>query len=204
LTDDFLTDGICLRRQKHAREDGWLCELVSDIYDDEPFTGIHTYIVSVSPGRSRANHYHRKKEEWIAITSGKIILSLEWTDEEREEVEEDTVREGNSGKITEEKDTVREGNSGKITEEKDTVREGNSGKITEEKESGDKNKEEREKIRADIILDADDESGECRLIHIKPFVAHRITNISDRNSSVVVFSRNPEDKEDTIPYIIDQ
>jgi dTDP-4-dehydrorhamnose 3,5-epimerase-like enzyme len=189
LTDDFLTDGICLRRQKHAREDGWLCELVSDIYDDEPFTGIHTYIVSVSPGRSRANHYHRKKEEWIAITSGKIILSLEWTDEEREEVEEDTVREGNSGKITEEKDTVREGNSGKITEEK---------------ESGDKNKEEREKIRADIILDADDESGECRLIHIKPFVAHRITNISDRNSSVVVFSRNPEDKEDTIPYIIDQ
>ncbi|EHQ36906.1 cupin domain-containing protein [Methanoplanus limicola] len=172
MTDDFLTDGICLRRQKHAREDGWLCELVSDIYDDEPFTGIHTYIVSVSPGRSRANHYHRKKEEWIAITSGKIILSLEWIDKEREEVEEETVRKVSTGKIT------------------------------EENKIGDKIKEEREKMRADIILDADDKSGECRLIHIEPFVAHSITNIGDRNSSVVVFSRNPEDKEDTIPHII--
>jgi uncharacterized RmlC-like cupin family protein len=65
------------------------------------------------------------------------------------------------------------------------------------------NTEYHRKKRANLILDADDESGECRLIHIKPFVAHRITNISDRNSSVVVFSRNPEDKEDTIPYLID-
>jgi len=173
LTDNILTDEICLKRQKHAREDGWLCELVSEIYDDEPFTGIHSYLVSVSPGRSRANHYHRKKEEWIAITSGKIILSLEWIDKEREEVEEETVRKVNTGKIT------------------------------EENKIGDKIKEEKEKMRADIILDADDKSGECRLIHIKPFVAHRITNISDRNSAVVVFSRNPEDKEDTIPYMIE-
>ena len=173
MTDNILTDEICLKRQKHAREDGWLCELVSEIYDDEPFTGIHSYLVSVSPGRSRANHYHRKKEEWIAITSGKIILSLEWIDKEREEVEEETVRKVNTGKIT------------------------------EENKIGDKIKEEKEKMRADIILDADDKSGECRLIHIKPFVAHRITNISDRNSAVVVFSRNPEDKEDTIPYMIE-
>ena len=176
MTDDILTDEICLKRQKHAREDGWLCELVSEVYDDEPFTGIHSYIVSVNPGKSRANHYHKKKEEWIAITSGKIILSLEWIDEEKKEEEE-----------RKEKEEKNRGNDTGV----------NTGKNIEE------NVEKPGKKRADLLLDADDESGECRLIHIKPFVAHRITNISDRNSSVVVFSRNPEDKEDTIPHIIE-
>ncbi|UUX91617.1 hypothetical protein [Methanoplanus endosymbiosus] len=182
LTDDFLTDNICLKRQKHAREDGWLSELVSEVYDDEPFTGIHSYLVSVSPGRSRANHYHRKKEEWIAITSGKIILSLEWIDEEKKENEK--------GKKEEEREEIEEKNTGKDTGS-------NTGKNIGY------NAEKKGQKRADLILDADDKSGECRLIHIKPFVAHRITNISDRNSSVVVFSRNPEDKEDTIPYVIE-
>lgn len=65
-----------LFRTKHARDDGWLCELVSMRYDDEPFSGVHTYVVSVAPGRSRANHYHRKKEEWLAVVSGRIEVRL--------------------------------------------------------------------------------------------------------------------------------
>ena len=45
-------------------------------YMDTPFTGIHSYVVSVSPGRSRANHYHEKKEEWIALAAGTAALHL--------------------------------------------------------------------------------------------------------------------------------
>jgi oxalate decarboxylase/phosphoglucose isomerase-like protein (cupin superfamily) len=65
-----------LQRQKHVRDDGWLAELVSMKYADHPFTGIHSYVVSIAPGRSRANHYHRKKEEWIAPAAGTVTLHL--------------------------------------------------------------------------------------------------------------------------------
>jgi dTDP-4-dehydrorhamnose 3,5-epimerase-like enzyme len=51
-----------LPRQKHVRDDGWLAELISMKYTDDPFCGIHSYIVSICPGRSRANHFHRKKK----------------------------------------------------------------------------------------------------------------------------------------------
>ena len=63
-----------LSRTKHIRDDGWLCELVSMNYHDEPFSDIHTYIVSITPSMIRANHYHKKKEEWIALTGGIIEL----------------------------------------------------------------------------------------------------------------------------------
>lgn len=65
-----------LPRQKHQREDGWLAELVSMKYPDTPFAGLHSYIVSITPGRSRANHYHGKKEEWIALAAGTVALTL--------------------------------------------------------------------------------------------------------------------------------
>ncbi|MDO9540141.1 MAG: WxcM-like domain-containing protein [Methanocalculus sp.] len=130
-------DDICLKREKHIRDDGWLCELVSSKYSDEPFTGIHTYVVSVNPGCSRADHYHQKKEEWISITSGRVILSLEWVQGGR---------------------------------------------------------------REEIVLDA--ESEECRIIYIMPFVAHKIQNVSQGSSSIIVFSKMPEEEGDTIPYYI--
>ena len=66
-----------LLRTKHKRDDGWLSELVSMNYRDEPFTCLHSYLVSIVPGKTRAKHYHKKKEEWLAITSGKIALFLE-------------------------------------------------------------------------------------------------------------------------------
>jgi len=66
-----------LSRTKHIREDGWLSELVSTNYADEPFTCVHSYLVSITPGHTRANHYHEKKEEWLAPASGIIELLTE-------------------------------------------------------------------------------------------------------------------------------
>jgi dTDP-4-dehydrorhamnose 3,5-epimerase-like enzyme len=124
-----------LSRTKHTREDGWLSELVSMNYDDEPFNCIHTYLVSINPGMVRANHYHKIKEEWIAPTSGKIELHLE--------------------------------------------------NII----SGEKDK---------LIMDT--HTKEYEIIYVPPFVAHALKNNLKKEASLIVFSRNPEDKEDTIPY----
>ncbi len=66
-----------LPRTKHKREDGWLTELVSGHHADDPFKGIHTYLVCIRPGQTRACHYHEKKEEWLAVTHGRVRLDLE-------------------------------------------------------------------------------------------------------------------------------
>jgi dTDP-4-dehydrorhamnose 3,5-epimerase-like enzyme len=124
-----------LIRTKHTREDGWLSELVSMNYDDEPFNCIHTYLVSINPGMVRANHYHKIKEEWIAPASGKIELCL-----------------------------------------KNVI-------------SGEKDK---------LIMDT--HAREYEMIYIPPFVAHAVKNNWEHEASLIVFSKNPEDKEDTIPY----
>nr|WP_321496407.1 WxcM-like domain-containing protein [uncultured Methanolobus sp.] len=124
-----------LKRIKHKRDDGWLSEVISMNYDDEPFNCIHSYIVSIEPNRTRANHYHKKKEEWVALAAGKIKLSL-----------------------------------------KDII----TGRFEE--------------------ITMDSQSYTYEVIHIPPFVAHAVTNVSEREASLIVFSKNPEDKEDTIPY----
>jgi uncharacterized RmlC-like cupin family protein len=49
-----------------------------------------------------------------------------------------------------------------------------------------------------IILDANSEESE--IIYIPPFVTHALQNIDSYKSSIIVFSKSPEDKEDTIPY----
>jgi len=43
-------------------------------YSDQPFNCLHSYLVCIKKGKTRANHYHLRKEEWMAITSGKIDL----------------------------------------------------------------------------------------------------------------------------------
>ena len=83
-----------LKRAKHVREDGWLAETIPMNTPDLPFSGIHSYVVSIKPGRSRANHYHLKKEEWIALAAGKILISLEDTrTKEKERLMLDTLSE---------------------------------------------------------------------------------------------------------------
>jgi len=124
-----------LYRIKHTRDDGWLSEIVSVNYDDEPFNCIHSYLVSINPGKVRAKHYHRKKEEWIAPVSGKVVLHLK------------NILSGEHDKI---------------------------------------------------ILDTSSIGYE--FLYIPPFVAHAVYNTWEREACIIVFSKNPEDQEDTILY----
>lgn len=128
-----------LYREKHEKESGFLVELISEVYSDEPFNCIHSYLVSFNPGAVRAGHFHRRKEEWFGITSGRVELALE-----------------------------------------------------------DIKSREQEKI----ILDADSE--DYRIVYIPVNVAHVLRNLSEtEKASLVVFSREPEDLEDTIKYSFD-
>jgi len=124
-----------LSRKKHIREDGWLSELVSMNYNDEPFNCVHSYLVSIEPDKIRAKHYHNKKEEWLCICSGKIELILE---------------------------------------------------------------DIKIKKRETLILDSDSENYD--IIYIPSGVAHAVRNIGKNKASVVIFSKTPEDPEDTFEY----
>ena len=64
-------------RKKYIRDDGWLTELISMEHDDVPFYCFHSYLVVIKPDRWRAMHYHHKKEEWLALTSGRLKIILE-------------------------------------------------------------------------------------------------------------------------------
>jgi dTDP-4-dehydrorhamnose 3,5-epimerase-like enzyme len=75
-----------LSRVKHKRDDGWLSELVSMNYKDEPFNCIHSYLVVINPHKARAKHYHKKKDEWLAITSGNVTLFLRDVISQRAEI----------------------------------------------------------------------------------------------------------------------
>lgn len=110
-------------------------ELISMNYHDHPFRCIHSYIVSIAPEKTRANHVHRKKEEWISIVTGKVLVHL--VDIETNET---------------------------------------------------------------LNVHLDSESENYKIIYISPGVAHAIQNTDMRESSIIVFSTTPEDKEDTIPY----
>ena len=127
-----------LPRQKHVRDDGWLAELISMKYTDHPFCGIHSYIVSIRPGKSRANHVHRKKEGWIAPAAGIVRLLLENTE-------------------------------------------------TGERES--------------MVLDF--RSPDYGLVCIPPSIAHSVQKTGEEDAVVIVFSRTPEDPEDTRPFRFD-
>jgi oxalate decarboxylase/phosphoglucose isomerase-like protein (cupin superfamily) len=124
-----------LPRTKHMREDGWLAELISMKYNDHPFFGIHSYVVSIAPGKSRANHYHRKKEEWIAPAAGAFTL------------------------------------------------------LVEDSRTGE---------RQSLLVDT--RSDEYTLLFIPAFIAHSLRNEGNSDAAVIVFSRTPEDPEDTIPF----
>lgn len=125
-----------LPRKKHVREDGFLVELISKAYRDEPFNCVHSYLVTVEPKKTRAGHYHRKKDEWLCIVAGKAEIELI-----------------------------------------------------------DVESKEREKI----LLDSGSE--EYNIIYIPQKVAHIVRNPSiEEKAALIVFSREPEDREDTIKY----
>lgn len=64
-----------LKRKKHFSPSGFLSELVSVNYKDEPFK-IHSYFVKINSGYTRAKHFHKKKEEWMTPVFGKTILKM--------------------------------------------------------------------------------------------------------------------------------
>ncbi len=66
-----------LSREKHTKKEGWLAELISLDHEDEPFEGVHSYVVSFEPETTRAMHYHKTKKEWLTIGSGKVKVVLE-------------------------------------------------------------------------------------------------------------------------------
>jgi len=66
-----------LEREKHSDGDGWLSELVSMDHPDVPFEDVHSYVVSFAQNTTRANHYHKKKEEWLTLVSGRVKIVLE-------------------------------------------------------------------------------------------------------------------------------
>ncbi|MFH2021078.1 MAG: WxcM-like domain-containing protein [archaeon] len=66
-----------IKRIKHSREDGYLIELFSKKYRD--FKAVHSYLVCIAPGKTRAGHYHKKKTEVIFPVDGEVIITLRKT-----------------------------------------------------------------------------------------------------------------------------
>ncbi|MBU1165635.1 WxcM-like domain-containing protein [Candidatus Micrarchaeota archaeon] len=63
-----------IKRTKHSRDDGYLVELFSKKYDD--FKAVHSYLVRVAPGKTRAGHFHKKKTEVIFPVGGEVTIIL--------------------------------------------------------------------------------------------------------------------------------
>lgn len=75
-------DARIIKREKHTREDGFLVELFSKKYSD--FDAVHSYMVSVAPGKTRAGHFHKKKNELIFPVEGKVVVLLSNGSEKKE------------------------------------------------------------------------------------------------------------------------
>lgn len=64
--------------KKFSDERGFLVEFVKNNElgeDDKSFGQI--YVTTINPGHVRGNHYHDKKNEYYAITSGSVLLVVE-------------------------------------------------------------------------------------------------------------------------------
>ena len=66
---------IYINQKKNYSPPGFLAELVSSKYKDEPLK-IHSYIVKINFGNKRAEHYHEKKKEWIIPAFSKVLLKF--------------------------------------------------------------------------------------------------------------------------------
>lgn len=75
-------DARIIKREKYAREDGFLVELFSKKYGD--FEAVHSYLVSIESGKSRAGHFHKKKNELIFPVEGKVVVLLSNGSEKKE------------------------------------------------------------------------------------------------------------------------
>ena len=68
---------------------GWLAEILSDKDSDGKELGL-VLITTAHPGKTKGNHYHKRKTEWYCVISGKGLLRV-WNDSEKEEMELSSV-----------------------------------------------------------------------------------------------------------------
>ena len=59
--------------KKNEDQRGWLAEVFRS---DKIGTFKQVYFCTIAPGESRANHYHKKKAEWICVLKGKAQIKL--------------------------------------------------------------------------------------------------------------------------------
>lgn len=57
------------------------------------------------------------------------------------------------------------------------------------------------KERESVLLDS--HSQDYGLVFIPPSIAHSVQNTGEEDAVVIVFSRTPEDPEDTLPFRLD-
>ena len=36
----------------------------------------HFFLATLKPGKSRGNHFHKRKTEWVIVTQGKVLVKL--------------------------------------------------------------------------------------------------------------------------------
>ena len=68
----------CIKIPKHGDKRGFLIEFLSspDLKNKKrEFAQI--YCATLAPGAWRGNHFHKTKEEWIVVMSGKVKLTIE-------------------------------------------------------------------------------------------------------------------------------
>ena len=59
----------------HTDSRGWLAEIFRQEYVGNTMKGQVT-ITTAHPGIVKANHYHKKLNEWYCVTQGKMLLAL--------------------------------------------------------------------------------------------------------------------------------
>lgn len=62
-----------LKVKKHKDKRGWLAEIFRS---DKIGNFKQVYFATITPGMTRAGHYHKKKSEWICVTRGKAKVKL--------------------------------------------------------------------------------------------------------------------------------
>jgi dTDP-4-dehydrorhamnose 3,5-epimerase-like enzyme len=65
-----------VKLEKKKSENGFLIEfLTRHELNNKEFSQI--YVATILPGKSRGNHYHKKKLEWFTILNGRVKVILE-------------------------------------------------------------------------------------------------------------------------------
>ncbi len=62
-----------LKIKRNGDERGWLAEMFRT---DRIGNFKHVYVATIAPKTTRANHYHKRKLEWLCVIKGKAAIKL--------------------------------------------------------------------------------------------------------------------------------